>query len=105
MGEASRLCLGELASKCHPSVLRDHKFVSTCVDCAADAQKDRKFWKVRLSGLQLLRSLVSRAGTRAIVTTVGGASQSYHTEEQERQLILEAILPEKEAIMKVARKS
>lgn len=97
--EATRLCLGELASNCHPNVLRDHKFVSALVECAADAQKDRKFWKVRYSGLKLLCALVARAGSRAIV------AGSQNAEEQERQLTLEGMLPQKEAIMKVARKS
>lgn len=97
--EATRMCLGELASNCHPSLLRDHKFVSALVECAAEAQKDRKFWKVRYSGLKLLRAAVERVGSRAIV------AGSQNAEEQERQLTLEGMLPQKEAIVKVTRKS
>jgi hypothetical protein len=45
--EASAACTAELASKCDADVLRQHNFVSTMVECASHALKDRKFWKVR----------------------------------------------------------
>jgi proteasome component ECM29 len=96
--EASRLCLASLASRCHTDALRDHKVVSKMVDSADQSQRDLKFWKVRLSGLKLLHALVSRAGSRAI-----GVPQS--EKDHEMQILLEAILPSKEVIMAMARKS
>ena len=98
--ESSWLCVASLASNCHPSALRDHKVVSTFVECAAESQKDRKFWRVRYAGLKLLLALVSRAGTRAI-----GSASNLNNEEQDRQLLLEAMLPLKEEMLKLARKA
>jgi proteasome component ECM29 len=96
--EASRLCMASLASKCHADALRDHKVVSMMVDSTDQSQRDLKFWKVRLSGLKLLQALVGRAGSRAI-----GVPQS--EKDKEMQILLEAILPHKEAIMAMVRKS
>lgn len=97
--EATRLCLGNLAANCHLCVLRNQTFVSVVVDSANDALKDKKFWKVRFAGLKLLRALVDRAGTSAIIAV------SQNPEEGERQLVLEALLPHKEDIMTIASKS
>ncbi|CAB9497586.1 associated protein ECM29 homolog [Seminavis robusta] len=90
--EASRLCLSSLASKCHAQALRDHRVPSAIVESADQGRKDRKFWKVRLSSVKLLHSLVARAGSKAI-----------DGKDQERQLLLESILPEKERILSISR--
>ena len=98
--EASCLCLASLASTCHQNALRDHKVVSTSVECAVESFKDRKFWRVRFAGLKLVHALVSRAGTRPF-----GNDVSKGTEESDRQLLLEAILPQQDEIFKLARKA
>ena len=98
--EASCLCMASLASTCHQNALRDHKVVSTFVECAVESFKDRKFWRVRFAGLKLLHALVSRAGTRPF-----GNDVSMSTEESDRQLLLEAILPQQDEILKLARKA
>ena len=69
------------------------------IESTSCAVADRKFWKVRLSGLKLLHALVGRAGTRAI----DGVAQD--GKELEMQLLLEATLPHKEDIIAIARKS
>lgn len=98
--EASWLCLASLASTCHQNALREHTLVSIFIEGAVDSFKDRKFWRVRFAGLNILHALVSRAGTRAFEN-----DRSKSTEESDRQLRLEAILPQKDEIMKLARKA
>jgi len=94
--EAAWRCAASLASHCHSCTLRDHKVVSILVEGAFQAQKDRKFWKVRIAGLKLLLSLVTRAGDRAIASA---------TQNAEELLFLESMLPRKEAILKLAKDS
>lgn len=97
--EASWLCAASLASTCHPITLRNHHVVSAFIDGAAESQKDRKFWRVRFAGLKILYSLVVRAGTKPI------ESASKSKMEQERQLLLEAMLPQKEVLLSLLRKA
>ena len=92
--EASWLCMSSICANCHASALRSHKLVSITVSCASLAQRDRKFWRVRFAGLKILDSLVARAGTRQI-----------NPDEQDRQLLLEATLPQKEDLLKLLRSS
>lgn len=95
--EATRLCLGFVVTNCHVAVLREQRFVSVLLDCAAGALSDRKFWKVRFAGLSLLRTLVQRPGTSVVMDSTD--------HDDGKQLVLEAILPHKEEIMRLARRS
>jgi len=68
--------------------------VSTLVDIARIASKDRRFWKVRLGGLGILLSLVMCVRDSPHADT-----------DEKKQLALEIILPFKESIQDLAKKS
>ena len=87
--EASTLCMAKLVTACDGERLRQPSTVSLVVTWSNECLKDSKFWKVRFSGVKLLHSLVSRAGTRV----------------DPNVLIMESILPHKEEIMKILRSS
>ena len=53
---------------------------------------------IRLAGLELLEGIVGRAGV-ATTSNLGGGSEK----EQEKQLVLESLLPEKERIVKLCK--
>mmetsp|Transcript_13480 Transcript_13480/g.27911 ORF Transcript_13480/g.27911 Transcript_13480/m.27911 type:complete len:954 (-) Transcript_13480:1673-4534(-) len=91
--EASALCLAELASRLSSDKLRQHKVISDMMTCAANAQQDRKFWRVRHAGLKVLEALVMRVG------------RSTEKSDQEKRLVLEAILPFKEELLRLLRTS
>ena len=94
MRQASALAASSLVV-CMPSaILRRTESIKLVLDCSNETLKDKKFWKVRLAGLELHHSLVSRVG-----------NQKMSSVDAEKQLIMEAILPYKELIIGVARKS
>ena len=100
--EAALLAASDLAIVCHFESLRKHELVSLLLACSTNGLKDRKFWRVRVAGLTLMRSLVSRAGTgtsslRSISTTAATST------ELNQQMMLEALLPFKEDILQTAR--
>jgi len=105
--EAAPLCVASLAMKCHQDILREHhSLISTMVMCAAQALRDRKFWRVRLSGVKILYTLVSRVGSDTSVRSNSVSLLGQETQDdafQERQLLLEAMLPHKEDILKLVR--
>jgi proteasome component ECM29 len=91
-----------LASKCSVEALRNHRTLDMLLESSKRALGDRKFWRVRCAGLQLLLSLVQRAGERgAAFSMVKTASSDTH--QQAEQLALEALLPYKETILRLAR--
>ena len=92
--EAAALAAASLAARASSEKLRKHAAITALLDCAKNTQKDRKFWRVRLAGLQVLLALVERAGSAP-----GDTADT----DDELQLILEALLPEKESIAKIAR--
>jgi len=92
--QMSALAASSLVANMQSSILRKNEIITTVIECSTQALKDKKFWKVRLAGLELLLSLVSRVG-----------NQKMSDVDSEKQLIMEAILPYKERIVAVARKS
>jgi len=100
--EAAAMAGANLVSKACLEPLRRHETIQILFDCAVQASIDKKFWKVRLSGLRLLYSLVCRAGKNSYSKQPGvraGISDS------EKQLMLEAMLPLKEKILKLLKMS
>jgi proteasome component ECM29 len=93
--ESANACLAELASKCSADALRQHVIVSWMIETATYALADRKFWRVRYAGLKVLDSLVNRAGK----------AHDASGDVQTRQLILEALLPHKEVMVRLVRSS
>ena len=96
----------KLANSCDVSVLRRHETISVLLDCSSRATQDRKFWRVRLAGLKLLRALVSRAADATSSSSAFAVAQKEPTEGiQNKQLILEALLPSKEQILGIVKSS
>ena len=74
------LAAASLVAKMQSAILRKYEVITTILECSTQNLKDKKFWKVRLSGLELLLSLVSRVG-----------NQKMGTVDSDKQLIMEAI--------------
>jgi len=92
--QMSALAASSLVTNMPSGVLTKNEVITTVLQCSTQTLKDKKFWKVRLSGLELLLSLVSRVG-----------NQKMSAVDSEKQLIMESILPYKEMIIDLARKS
>jgi len=91
--EAAAFGASKLARYVCVEQLKKVRTVETLIDCSVQCLKDKKFWRVRLAGLCILKSLSDRV------------SQKGNIDEQERQVIFEALLPYKEQIIKLARRS
>ena len=112
--ESSALCAASLASRCSVSCLRNHRLIDNFLESSKHALRDRKFWKVRVAGLQLLLALVKRAGDATVsaggsssvfTITTGKSSSGTDVNQNEKQLALETLLPHKESILQLARSS
>jgi proteasome component ECM29 len=104
--EAAVLGTAKLASSCDVRVLRSHETIMVLLDCTTRATQDRKFWRVRLAGLKLLRALILRAGDATSSSSAFAVAQNQPTEgTKNKQLILEALLPSKEQILGIAQSS
>ena len=73
------------------------------IQCVSQALNDRKFWRVRYSGIELLHSLVSRTG-HIVGSTISKSEQTVSTTESRKE-VLEAMLPHKEKMLALAKKS
>ena len=91
--ESAALGSSELAKFISADQLKKVRIVEAFIDCSIQCLKDKKFWKVRLAGLKILESLCNRAIQKGSI------------ENQDGQIILEALLPHKEQIVKLARRS
>ena len=69
-----------LVSKMSPVILKRNAVITTVLDISSQGLKDKKFWKVRLSGLNLVLSLVDRVG-----------NQKMSAVDSDRQLLMESI--------------
>lgn len=98
--EAAFLGASDLVSVCPFESLRHHQLLSGLLSYAASALNDRKFWRVRVAGLVLVKSLISRAGTGN--SNLGG-KPPISSKEANHQLMLEALLPFKEDILQTVR--
>jgi len=103
--EAAILCASSIANVARVDTLRSHKLLALFIECAKDALKDRKFWRLRFAGLSLLRSLMRRAGTGNSNIRDMHASVTGSISNRDDQIMLEAILPFKEDIVRQARSS
>lgn len=90
--QMAALAASSLMAKTSSNVVRRNDTILTVLECSSQALKDKKFWKVRAAGLELLLSLVSRVKQRG-------------RNDPNNQLVMEAILPYKEKIVGIARKS
>ncbi len=103
--EGAGLAAAKLATCGHFTLIRKMPIIDDFIECTDSLLKDRKFWKVRLAGLKIIISLCSRANTHSTSRTLGMGSSNLaeSSDEKERQLLLEAILPYKERIQGIAR--
>jgi len=90
--QMAALAASSLIAKTPSNVVRRNDAILTVFQCSSHALNDKKFWKVRAAGLELLLSLVSRVNQRG-------------RNDPDNQLVMEAILPYKEKIIGIARKS
>ena len=91
--EAAGLAAATIASKAHTSSLRKIEIIDNLISCTIVSLKDRKFWRVRCSGLRIILCLCGRVRSSATFQSVNGNSN---------QLMLEALLPSKEKIQAIA---
>jgi hypothetical protein len=108
--ESSVLGAASLMSKCAVQALRNPRLMDAALESSKHALGDRKFWRVRVAGLQLLLALVKRAGdatmsggSSVFSMTTSTAAAGSDAGRQEKQLALEALLPHKETILHLAR--
>ena len=101
--EAALHGTANLASMCPVITLRNHQLLSRIVTFASTALQDRKFWRVRVAGLTVIKSLVSRAGVGSSNNLCSNPKLTMTTAEVSQQMMLEALLPFKEDILKTAR--
>lgn len=103
--ESSLLCAACLATKCSVTILRKPRLLGNFLESSKYALQDRKFWRVRLAGLELLLALVKRAGDASSRTSSLALSKltTSSAKQEEAQLALEALLPQKEAMLQLAR--
>lgn len=94
--EAAAMCSSSLVSKSDDSLLCQFDFLTVITSIVTKVMKDRKFWRVRLAGMKLLHSLVARVPKQGQANGTGNVSS---------QEILESVLPHKEAIMLLAKRS
>lgn len=99
--ESATLCNSSLVLRCHLLPLCQFELPALMVTCASQVAKDRKFWRVRLAGMKLLHSLVTRTGN----APVGDSMTTSNVAARERQEFLESMLPHKEKILKLAKLS
>ena len=87
------LGLAAFVSVCDARFLRSNyssRVLDICMDCASYVCRDRKFWRVREAGLRLLGALIRRAGPSSA---------------QREGLLLDALLPYKEDMLRLLRAS
>lgn len=95
--EASAKAASRIAQCAHLDTLRQRRALGSLIDISTIALRDKRFWKVRLAGVEVLYQIVLRAGN---VTQVGGTGLD--EDGVEKQLMLESILPHKESIQSFA---
>lgn len=84
--QAAGKSVAALVNCCDTRCLCRPKFVDKVFPLANSSSKDRKYWKVRLSGLEILEAVVNRAN-------------------KETRTLLDALLPYKEEILRMAKES
>lgn len=90
--EASAIAVSKLAQCSSSSIITNLSFLENIMECSEILLMDKKFYKVRVAKLQILHCLCSR-----VDYSIEGIKLD------ENQIVLEALLPLKEKIMKVAK--
>jgi len=103
--EASALAAATLAQKARSSCLRKLECIESLLDCTAFCLRDKKFWRVRHAGLELLSCLCRRTGGTSSNDRLRAVPRTAPNVDEEERLVLEALLPYKEKILQICRSS
>jgi len=103
--EAAALAAAKLAERGNYVLLRRIAITEDLLACTSFCLKDRKFWRVRLAGLKIVLSFCSRVRSQRQIgnTVLGSQSKRNRTDDNDSQLIFEAILPFKERFVDFAK--
>ena len=101
--ESSALAASSLSSNMDAKFLLNIEVVENLIKCTENCLQDKKFWKVRLAGLKLLLNLCGRAGVSQVSAHTDFSNSNNKSFDQQRQLVLESLLPHKEKIIQIAR--
>ena len=92
--EASATAMSKLALCANWAELTNIELINIFIKCSQSCVKDKKFWKVRFAKLKSLKCLCSRSKRGTSIN---------RSDTNEEQLILEALLPLKEEMLKMAK--
>lgn len=102
--EQASLAFAKLIHRGHFSVIKRLDTIQKALDATKQCQQDRKFWRVRLGGLMILKSLTSRVERSKAILALGFTTQTaLSSSESERQILLESVLPFKESITDIVK--
>lgn len=102
--EQSSLAFAKLIQRGHFSVIKRLEIIQKALDATKQCQQDRKFWRVRLAGLMILKALTDRVERSKAILALGSTTQTVLSSyESERQILLESVLPFKETIVAQAK--
>jgi len=91
--ESSAYATAKLALTTDAAILCKLEMLDSLIKCSQNCLRDQKYWKVRVAGLSILQNLCKRSRNR---------TSSIQTDMDKKQLVLEALLPFKEKIVKLA---
>jgi len=103
--EQASLAFAKLIRQGHFSVLKRLDIIQKALDAAKQCQQDRKFWRVRIGGLMILKSLTERVERSKTILALGSITThvALSSSENERQILLESVLPFKESIVALVK--
>jgi hypothetical protein len=103
--EAAALAAAKLAERGNYVLLRRITITEDLLACTSFCLKDRKFWRVRLAGLKIVLSFCLRVRSQRQIgnTVLGSQSKRNRTDDNDSQLIFEAILPFKERFVELGK--
>lgn len=103
--EAAALAAAKLAERGNYVLLKRITITEDLLACTSFCLKDRKFWRVRLAGLQVVLSFCLRVRSQRQMGNIalGSRSKRNRTDDNDSQLIFEAILPFKERFTDFAK--
>jgi len=105
--EAAALAAAKLVKRGNYELLKRISITEDLLACTSQCLKDRKFWRVRLAGLQVVLSFCLRVRSLRPIGNIGMGSQPERSiiDGDKSQLLFEAILPFKERFAEFARAS
>lgn len=105
--EAAALAAAKLSAKAHPISLQKIEVLETLTGCTVFCLKDRKFWRVRYAGLQIVHFLCRRVekSNQKILRTNTADVSNVNLEGPHDHMMLDTLLPYKERFLDIAKSS